>query len=308
MAAITSAILAMTKSGDHVVLFSDCYRRTRQFIGTTLARFGVKSTLVPPGDLDALKAAIEPSTKVVLSESPTNPYLSCVDLGRLAAIAKTHRGVRTVIDATFATPINCRPASYGIDLVTHSATKYLAGHNDVLAGVLSGPSHLVSLVRDARHVIGAVCDPHAAFLVGRGLKTLALRVERQNTTALAIARALEAHPKVARVYYPGLESHTDHAIARGQMRGFGGVVSFILKGGGPAARKVVDGCRLAKIAPSLGGVETLIEQPAIMSYFELSTEQRRAIGIDDGLVRLSVGIEETSDVVRDVIGAVEAAE
>jgi cystathionine gamma-synthase len=300
MAAITSTILALTKAGDHVVLFRDCYRRTRQFVGGMLGRFGVTSSLVPPGDLAGLAKAITPATKLVISESPTNPYLSCVDLAGLVSVARTHRGLRTIIDATFATPVNCRPAGFGIDLVIHSATKYLAGHNDVLAGVVAGPQHLVSLVRDVRHVLGAVCDPHAAFLVGRGLKTLALRIERQNVTAASIARALERHPGILRVFYPGLSSHPDHVIAREQMRGFGGVVSFLLKGGGPAARRVVDGCKLARIAPSLGGVETLIEQPAIMSYFEMAPEERSAIGIEDGLVRLSVGIEEPRDILADL--------
>jgi cystathionine gamma-synthase len=303
MAAVTTATMALTKAGDHVVLFRDCYRRTRQFVAGTLARFGVASSLVAPGDLEELSRIINPKTKLVISESPTNPYLSCVDLKGLAKVIGNHRGVRSIIDATFATPVNCRPASFGIDLVVHSATKYLAGHNDVLAGVVAGPAHLISLIRDLRHVLGSVCDPHAAFLVGRGLKTLALRIERQNVTAAAIARALERHPAILRVFYPGLSSHADHAIAREQMHGFGGVVSFLVKGGGPAARKLVDGCKLAKIAPSLGGVETLIEQPAIMSYFEMTPEERAAIGIDDGLVRLSVGIEEPRDILGDLENA-----
>jgi cystathionine gamma-synthase len=308
MAAITSTILTLSKAGDHVVLFRDCYRRTRQFVGGMLGRFGVTSSLVAPGDLAALAKAITPSTKLVISESPTNPYLSCVDLAGLVSVVRSHRGVKTIIDATFATPVNCRPAGFGIDLVIHSATKYLAGHNDVLAGVVAGPQHLVSLVRDVRHVLGAVCDPHAAFLVGRGLKTLALRMDRQNVTAASIARALERHPGILRVFYPGLSSHPDHVIAREQMRGFGGVVSFLLKGGGPAARRVVDGCKLARIAPSLGGVETLIEQPAIMSYFEMTPEERSAIGIEDGLVRLSVGIEEPRDILADLENSLAALE
>ncbi len=299
MGAITTAMLALLKAGDHVVLFDDCYRRTRQFVAAWLTRFGVEHTIVASGDLDALVAAIGPKTKLAVSESPTNPHLRCVDLAGLAAACRARR-VRTLVDATFATPINCRPATLGVDLVVHSATKYLAGHNDVLAGVVAGPSHLVSLVRDLRHVTGAVCDPHAAWLVGRGMKTLALRVARQNETALVVARRLEQHPAIAHVDYPGLESHRDHAIARKQMVGFGGVISFVVRGGSPAARALIDACRLARIAPSLGGVETLIEQPALMSYAELEPAQRAAIGIDEGLVRLSVGIEETADVLADV--------
>jgi cystathionine gamma-synthase len=188
-------------------------------------------------------------------------------------------------------------------LVVHSATKYLAGHNDVLGGVAVGPNHIVSLLRDSRSVFGSVLDPHAAFLIIRGLKTLAVRVGRHNETALAVARALEAHPKIQRVHYPMLESHPSHAVARAQMLGGGGIVSFIVSGGRAAASRVVDGCRMAKIAASFGGLETLIEQPAIMSYFELSDEGLAEIGIDPALVRLSVGIEETNDVLEDILGA-----
>ncbi len=305
MAAVTTTILSLTRAGDHVVLFNDCYRRTRQLVSKILARFNVEHTLVPPGDLDALSGALRPTTRLVVGESPTNPYLHCVDLGKLAEIVKNHGRVRTLVDSTFATPVNSRPHAYGIDLVAHSATKYLSGHNDVLGGVVTGPSHLISLLRDSRGVMGSVLDAHAAFLIARGLKTLALRVERQNATALAVARALEKHPKVARVYYPGLEAHSSHRVAAAHMRGFGGVVSFEVNGGREQASSVVDACRLATIAPSLGGVETLIEQPAIMSYFELPPDELEAVGISPALIRLSVGIEDTDDVVRDIVTALE---
>jgi cystathionine gamma-synthase len=300
MGATTTSALALTKAGSHVVLFQDCYRMTLEFVTDVLARFGVTHTLLPAGDVGALPDALRPETRLVLSESPTNPYLSCVDLERVAAACKTRRTVKSMIDATFATPVNCRPAAFGIDLVVHSATKYLAGHNDVLAGVVCGPSGLVSIIRDLRGVLGGICDPHAAFLVGRGLKTLSLRVERQNATALALAQRLEKHPRIERVFYPGLTSHPSHAVARAQMRGFGGVVSFIVKGGLSAASRMVDAVKLARIGPSFGGVESLIEQPAVMSYYEMTTEQREAIGIADGLVRLSVGIEETADIIADI--------
>jgi len=282
------------------VLFQDCYRMTLEFVTDVLARFGVTHTLLPAGDVAALPDALRPETRLVLSESPTNPYLSCVDLERVAAACKSRRTVKSMIDATFSTPVNCRPAAFGVDLVVHSATKYLAGHNDVLAGVVCGPEGLVSLIRDLRGVLGAVCDPHAAFLVGRGLKTLSLRVERQNATALALAQRLEKHPRIERVFYPGLASHPSHGVARAQMRGFGGVVSFIVKGGLSAASRMVDAVKLARIGPSFGGVESLIEQPAVMSYYEMTTEQREAIGIADGLVRLSVGIEDTADLIADI--------
>jgi cystathionine gamma-synthase len=306
MAAITSTLFALTKAGDHVVLFNDCYRRTRQFVVQVLARFGVEHTMIPAGDLAALEAALRPSTRCVITESPTNPYLYCIDLEKVAAIVRRHGRARVLVDSTFATPINCRPLRYGIDLVVHSATKYLSGHNDVLGGVVAGPQHLISLVREARGVLGAILDPHAAFLVCRGMKTLGLRVERQNRTAQALAQELERQPRVERVYYPGLASHGSHAVAAAQMRGFGGVVSFIVRGGRAAAARAVDGCRLAKIAPSLGGVETLIEQPCLMSFSELSDEALAEVGIDPALIRLSVGVEEPADVIADVMQSLAA--
>lgn len=307
MAAVTSTLFALTRSGDHIVLFNDCYRRTRQFVLQTLARFGVEHTLIPAGDLNALKAALKPNTKIVLTESPTNPYLHCVDLKKVAEIAKAHGRVRTIVDSTFATPVNCRPGDFGIDLVIHSATKYLSGHNDVMGGLVAGPQHIVSLLRDARGVLGAILDPHAAFLIARGMKTLSLRVDRQNQTAQLVAQQLEKHSAVQRVFYPALESHASHEVASRQMQGFGGVVSFIVEGGRRTAAQVVDGCRLAKIAPSLGGVETLIEQPCLMSFSELSDEQLAEVGIDPALIRFSVGVEETVDVVKDLFDALAAA-
>ena len=305
MAAITTAVLSLVKAGEHVVLFNDCYRRTRQLVTQVLTRFGVEHSVVPAGDLAALEAVLKPNTRLVLSELPTNPFLYCIDLAALVAVVRRHPKVRTLVDSTFATPVNCRPLDYGVDLVVHSATKYLAGHNDVLGGVAVGPSHLVSLLRDARGVLGAVLDPHAAFLCMRGMKTLGLRVERQNKTALTLARALEQHPSIERVYYPLLESHPSYAVARELLTGGGGVISFVVKGGRAAASRVVDACKIPKIAASLGGVESLIEQPAIMSYSELSPEQLAVIGIDPALVRLAVGIEETADLVSDVLAALE---
>jgi cystathionine gamma-synthase len=300
MAAVTTSVLALARGGQHVVLFKDCYRMTLEFVTDVLSRFGVAHTLLEAGDVDALPGALRPETRLVLSESPTNPYLACIDLERLAAACRARRTVKSVVDATFATPVNCRPAAFGVDLVVHSATKYLAGHNDVLAGAVCGPAGLVSMIRDLRGVLGGVCDPHAAFLVGRGLKTLGLRVARQNATAQALAERVERHPRVERVFYPGLASHASHAVARAQMTGFGGVVSFVVKGGLEAASRVVDAMKLARIGPSFGGVETLVEQPAVMSYYEMTSEERAAIGIADGLVRFSAGIEETADLVADV--------
>jgi len=302
MAAITTAILALVKSGSHVVLFADCYRRTRQFVTQFLDRFGVTHTLVAPADVEALAAAIRPETRLVISEAPTNPYLNVVDLEAVAKVCRERR-VKTLIDATFATPLNLRPIAHGIDLVVHSGTKYLAGHNDVLAGSVSGASGLLSLVRELRDVLGGVCDPHAAYLVGRGLKTLGLRVAQQNRSGLALARALEGHPRIARVWYPGLASHPHHAVASRLMIGFGGVVTFELNASLEETSKFVDALQIPRIAPSLGGVESLVEQPALMSFYELSPEQREAVGIRGSLVRFAVGIEDADDIVADVLRA-----
>lgn len=306
MAAVTTTLLAMLKAGDHVVMTSDCYRRTRQFVNQVLSRFGVEATSVEPGDYDALAIAIRPGrTRLLLSESPTNPYLRLVDLPRLSRIRDAHKNLKLLIDSTFATPCNQRPLSLGADLVLHSATKYLGGHNDLLAGVVCGNAGIIAALRDFRGVLGGVLDPHSAYLLIRGLKTLPLRVSRQNETGLRVAQWLEKHPKVERVFYPGLESHPDHALARAQMKGFGGVVSFLVKGDLDVAARFIDGCRLASVAPSFGGVETLVEQPALMSFYELTTEQRLAVGIRDNLIRLSVGIEEPEDLLADLSNALE---
>jgi cystathionine gamma-synthase len=302
MAAITTSVLALVKAGDHVVMFRDAYRKTRVFVAKTLARFGIEHTFVEPGDLDALEKAFRPRTRLVVTECPTNPYLRCTDLARLAKICRAARA-KSLVDATFATPFNVRPLDHGIDLVAHSATKYLAGHNDVLGGTVSGARSLVSLVRELRSEMGPVADPHAAALIGRGMKTLALRVARQNETALAVARALEGHPEVERVYYPLLPSHPDHAIAGGLFRGGGGVVSFVVRGGREAAASVVDRFRLATIAPSLGGTETLVEPHALLSYADLDDAALAEAAIAPGLIRLSVGVEETADVVNDALAA-----
>jgi cystathionine gamma-synthase len=306
MAAVTSAIFALAGSGAHVILFNDCYRRTRQFVTTFLARYGVRHTLVPSADIAALEAAIEKDTKLVISEAPTNPFNAVVDVPRLAEICRERR-VKTLIDSTFATPVNLTPAELGIDLVVHSATKYLSGHNDVLAGVISGKAGLCSLVRDVRHMLGAVCDPHAAYLVHRGIKTLALRVAHQNSASQAIAEALEGHPKVGRVFYPGLTSHPSHQTAKRFMRGYGGVVTFELKGDLASTGRFIDALKIPRIAPSLGGVESLVEQPALMSYFELTTEAREKLGMKDTLVRYAVGIEDPGDLIADLRQALASA-
>ncbi|MCO6451146.1 MAG: aminotransferase class I/II-fold pyridoxal phosphate-dependent enzyme [Caldilineales bacterium] len=299
MAALTTSLLILLSSGDHLVMTDDCYNRTRLFVNRFLRRFDIAATTVPAGDLQAVEKAIQPNTRLILSETPTNPFLRCLDLEALAALAHRH-SVRTLIDATFATPLNLRPLDFGIDLVMHSVTKYLNGHNDVMAGVLVGKGGITTPLRESQGLLGAVVDPTAAYHIGRGLQTLGLRIERQNANGLAIARWLEAHPKIRRVWYPGLESHPDHAIARAQMRGFGSVVSFEVEGDGPAASRFIDAMRLAHLAPSLGGVDSLIEQPALISYYDLAPENRLALGIRDELVRFAIGIEDTEDLIADL--------
>ncbi len=300
MNALTTVMLAMLPSGSHVILTDDGYRRTRQFVHTVLARLGVTHTVVEAANPAAIAAAIEPGrTRLIVTEAPTNPYLRVIDLSAVARIAREHR-VKTMIDATFATPYNMRPLEYGIDLVVHSCSKYLAGHNDLLAGVIIGRPPIISALRETQGMLGGICDPHAAYLLGRGLKTLALRMERHNQNGQAVAEFLARHPRVARVHYPGLPDHPDHTVARAQMRGFGGVVSFEVHGDLRSAMTVVDRLRLPYIAPSFGGVESLVEQPALMSYYELSSEERLAVGIRDNLIRLSCGIEDASDLIADL--------
>ncbi len=299
MAAITTTLLILLRPGDHLITTADTYRRTRTFCSTYLQRWGVQVTVVPPGDDEAMEAAIRPETRYILSETPTNPFLRVLDLECLVALAQKY-GLRTIIDSTFATPFNLNPLAYGVDLVIHSVTKYLAGHNDLLAGVIIGRNGLITPLREAQAMFGAVVDPGAAYLILRGLKTLGLRIARQNESALAIARFLEAHPRVRRVWYPGLPSHPDHQIAVRQMRGFGGVVTFEIAGSARDTRRFVDALRIPRIAPSLGGVESLVEQPALMSYYEMEPETRQALGISDQLVRLSVGVEDTKDLLADL--------
>lgn len=300
MAAITTLLLASLPTGAHIVMTDDCYRRTRQFCTTFLKRLGIDTSVVPMGNFEAMEAAIIPKkTRIIISESPTNPYLRLVDFERLAELGKYHK-IITLIDSTLGTPINQRPLDYGIDYVLHSATKYLGGHNDLLAGVIIGKTDRILALRQAQGVLGSVLAPQNAFLLERGLKTLALRVQKHNENGLALACYLESHPKIERVWYPGLESFPDYALARRQMKGFGGVVSFTVKGDYETTKQFIDALRLPYIAPSMGGIESLVEQPAIMSFFEKEPEERLELGIYDNLVRYSTGIEDAQDIIADV--------
>jgi cystathionine gamma-synthase len=306
MAAVTTTLLTLLSAGSHVLMTDDCYRRTRQFITKFLSRYGVEATQVPVGDYEALEAAIRPNTRVILSESPTNPYLRVIDVPRLVEIAR-RRGLKTIIDSTFATPINQRPLEFGVDFVVHSATKYLGGHNDLLAGVVIGSEYMIAGLRETQGMVGAICDPNTAYLLLRGLKTLDLRLARQNDSGLKVARFLERHPVVRRVYYPGLPSHPDHAIACEQMSGFGGVISFELDADLETTGRFVDALQIPYIGPSLGGVESLVGQVALVSYYELSSEERAEIGISDTLVRYAVGVENADDLITDLARALDQA-
>jgi cystathionine gamma-synthase len=306
MAAVTTTLYAVLAHASHVVVTDDSYRRTRQFLTQVLHRYGIEVSVVRAGDYEAIEEAIRPTTRLLISESPTNPYNYVVDLDRFADIGRRHR-VKTVIDATFATPFNQRPLEFGIDIVLHSATKYLGGHNDLLAGAVLGSVELVDGIRSLQAVTGGIIDPLAAYLLVRGLKTFALRIARQNANAQALAEFLAAHSRVAAVYYAGLPTHPHHQVACRQMRGFGGVVSFEVAGDLEATSRVVDACRIPQIAPSLGGVESLIEQPALMSFYELTTDERLRVGIKDNLIRYSVGIEDADDLIADLAAALDHA-
>lgn len=303
MAAITTTILTMLRRDSHIIFTNDCYRKTRQFAASVLSKFEISYDLVDP-KAEAIAKAIRPNTQVIFTESPTNPYLNVVDLEKLVAIAQP-RGIKTVIDSTFATPYNQRPLEFGVDLVIHSATKYLGGHNDLLAGCIVGRHGLVAAIKDFQGILGPVPGPMCSYLLARGLKTFALRMEKQNRNGQGVAEFLESHPKILRTHYPGLASHPDHEIAKRQMDGFGSVVSFEIKGSIEDCSRFVDAMKIPYIAPSLGGVESLIEQPALMSFYELTPEQRKAIGIRDNLVRFAIGIEDTEDLIEDLRQALD---
>ena len=306
MSAITTTILALVQRHDNMVITDDAYKKTLEFCSQYLQRFDVGCTIVPFGDYDALDRAVGPRTRFIFSESPTNPYLNIFDLVRLRRIAQKHK-VLTLIDSTFATPYNQRPLEFGVDLVIQSCTKYLGGHNDILAGAVLGRTELVGQVRDLHKALGGVIDPHCCYLLLRGIKTFPLRVAKQNETAMRVGRFLESHPRVRRVYYPGLESHPHHQIAKEQMAGFGGVVSFDVKGGLAGVNRFLDALQLCFIAPSLGGVETLITHPATVSYYNCTRKERYALGITDTLLRLAVGVEDAEDIIADLDQALIAS-
>ncbi len=298
--AATDAILHLLDAGDHVLYSDDVYGGTFRIFDKVFARLGLSFDPVDMSDPENVARALRERTKLVWIESPTNPMLKLVDLAEVARIARAH-GARTVVDNTFATPCFQRPLAHGIDLVTHSTTKYLNGHSDVVGGaVLTSDGALHDRLQFLQNAVGGVPSPMDAFLVLRGLKTLHVRMQRHAENALAVARYLEGHPQVEKVTYPGLPSHPQHALAARQMSGFGGMLTFVLKGGLEAARAFLREVRIFACAESLGGVESLIEHPAIMTHASVPRETRKRLGIADGLIRVSVGIEHVDDLVADL--------
>jgi cystathionine beta-lyase/cystathionine gamma-synthase len=305
MNAITTSILAVVKSGDHIVAQRDVYGGVTKFLSTWLPKLGIETTFVDTTDYDQHLRAVRPNTKLLYLETPTNPTLRVVDIRRAAAIAREHQLI-SMIDSTFATPINTRPAEFGIDLILHSGTKYFGGHTDLICGVAAGRRDLIDQIRGTRTTLGGTMDPHAAFLLLRGIKTLAVRVERQNESALRIAEFLSRHAKVRSVNYPFLEGHPQRALAIEQMKGGGGMLSFEVEGSGDDAKKVSESLRLFTLAPSLGGVESLVSLPVLTSHAMISPEHRKQRGVTEQLIRISVGIENVNDLIADLEQALAA--
>jgi cystathionine beta-lyase/cystathionine gamma-synthase len=299
MSAITTTILSLVKTGDHIIAQRDIYGGATKFLTQWLPRFGIEVTLVDTTDYIQHEAAMRPNTRLLHLESPTNPTLRIVDLKRVAALAQKH-GLVTLIDSTFSTPINCRPAEHGIDLVMHSGTKYFGGHADLICGIIAGRKELVQTIHATRTTLGCNMDPHAAWLLLRGIKTLAVRVHRQNENALRVAQFLNSHPKVRSVNYPFLEGHPQRALAMEQMRGGGGVLSFEIDGTGEDACRFAEALELFTLAPSLGGVESLVTIPVITSHAMIRSEEREKMGVTKQLIRLSVGIEHVDDLIADL--------
>ena len=299
--AAIGTILELLDSGDHVIATDDLYGGSfRLFDKVRKRSAGLQFSLADLSNLAAIEAAIRPNTKMIWIETPTNPLLKLADLAAIAALAKKHK-LLTVADNTFASPWVQRPLEHGIDIVMHSTTKYLNGHSDIVGGcAVVNDQGLTERMRFLHNAVGAIAGPFDSFLALRGLKTLALRMERHCTNAQKIAAWLETHPKVERVIYPGLESHPQHALAKKQMHGFGGIVTFFVKGGLAPTKRVLERTQLFTLAESLGGVESLIEHPAIMTHASIPEVQREAVGISDSLVRLSVGIEDADDLIADL--------
>jgi cystathionine gamma-lyase len=301
--ATTSTVLELIDSGSHIIAMHDLYGGSyRLFENVRKRSAGLEVSFVDLTDPAALAEAIRPNTRLVWVETPTNPLLKVVDLGSVAAVARKH-GIISVCDNTFATPFVQRPLEHGIDIVVHSATKYLNGHSDCVGGVavVGADAAVRERLSYLQNALGAISGPFDSFLILRGIKTLALRMERHCANALSIARFLERHPKIERVFYPGLESHPQHALAKRQMAGgFGGIVTAVVRGTLDDSRRVLERCHLFSLAESLGGVESLIEHPALMTHASLPAAMRASLGISDGLIRLSVGVEDVNDLTDEL--------
>jgi methionine-gamma-lyase len=306
MGAITTTILALVQSGDHIVAQRNHYMGTTKLLTEILPRFGMTATLVDQTDVAAFAAALRPETKLLLVETPSNPTMQLTDLQAIADLARP-RNILTFCDNTFASPYNQRPLAHGIDLVMHSATKYLGGHHDLSAGVVAGSQALLAKIWEAHMVIGAVLGPIDGWLLLRGLRTLAVRVKQQNQTALTLAQALERHPAIEQVYYPGLPSHPQYALAQRQMKGFGGVLSFAVRGGYGATQRFISALKLPTQAVSLGGYESLVVHAAAMWEGTLGEAGLIEAGIQPNLVRFSVGLEDEQDLLADLQQALAQA-
>ena len=298
MGAISTSVITFLQKGDHVVAIRDLYGEAYRMVHDFLPRFGVETTMVDTGDYAGMRHQMKENTKVVYIESPTNPTVKVVDIARSAEIAHDV-GAKLLIDGTFASPINQKPLSLGADVVLHSATKYLNGHADVIAGVAAGSKDLIHKIKMTRRILGGTLDPHAAYLILRGIKTLALRVARNNQNAQILAEYLSTHEKVVSVNYPGLTTHPQHELAKEQMTGFGGVLSFEIKGRMEDAMKFTESLKVATLGASLGGVETLVSQPATLTHLQLSPEERKKTGMPETLIRVAVGVEDAEDLIKD---------
>jgi cystathionine gamma-synthase len=305
MGAITTTLMALLRSGDHVVAQRDIYGGVNKFLSQWLPKMGIETTFVDTVDYEQHARAIRPHTKLLYLESPTNPTLRVVDFKKVAAVAKQHQ-LMSMIDATFGTPINQHPAQFGIDLIMHSGTKYLAGHTDLICGVVAGSHALMERIWETRTTLGNCMDPHASWMLVRGLKTLAVRVARQNENAQRVAEFLAEHAKVRSVHYPFLTNHPQYALAREQMTGGGGMVSFEVEGSGEDARRMSEALRLFSLAPSLGGVESLVSIPVLTSHAMIPAAERAKMGVTEQMIRLSVGIENAEDLIADLEHALEA--
>jgi cystathionine beta-lyase/cystathionine gamma-synthase len=305
MAAITTAILSMVKSGDHVVSMRNVYGATFEFMSEFLPKINVKVDFVDASRPQEIKEALRDNTKLVYLETPTNPTLRVVDIRAVKRQLSRHRAKITV-DNTFATPYNQQPLRLGADVVVHSATKYFGGHADITAGVVASDEKSISEIYETRKLLGGILDPHAAWLLIRGLKTFELRMRRHNENGMKVAQFLSGHPMIKEVFYPGLPSHPQYKIARKQMRGFGGMLSFIPRRDGTYASRVLDRLKMIKLAPSLGGVETLASQPWTLSHFYVPKSERIKAGVLDELIRLSIGIEDADDIIADLKQALAA--